>query len=347
MFEELTTSYLGMELRSPIIVGACPLTIEPEPVRQFCDAGAGAIVLPSILQEQVIHAAMKSDDPIAAIQESGYQPQQDRYNGGVENYLQTIRRLKDSCPIPIIGSLNGAVVGPWLTFAEEIQSAGADALELNWQRGIHAPDESADDVEERLLQIARDLCGRLSIPIAIKLNQQFTNLASIAHKLQHAGVDGLVLFSHRPHWDVNVDRLHWTIRWELSPTDYLGTILEGIIHARAGGLDLSIAASGGVRCGEDAIKAMIAGADVAMVTSEVYREGPDAIQNILQGISRYLSANHHGTLLDFQQLRPPVELTPERLMRLEYVDPLTSTRHYYDPTPHATTTSGDAFGHRR
>ncbi|MFG0290111.1 MAG: dihydroorotate dehydrogenase-like protein [Rhodopirellula sp. JB044] len=361
MSDDLTTTYLGMELRSPIVIGACPLTIEPETARQICDAGAGAIVLPSILQEQVTYSMLKRGAPIAAIQESGYQPQQDRYNGGVDNYLPTIERMKENLPVPVIGSLNGATDGQWLAFAKEIQNAGADALEFNWQRGMYDPDESADAVENRLVAISRDLCETLSIPIAIKLNQNFTNLASMARKLQQTGVDGLVLFSHRPHWDVNVDRMHWTVRWELSPADYLGTILEGLVHARTGGLDLSIAASGGVRTGEDAIKAMIAGADVVMVTSEVYREGPDAIQNIQQGIRRYLTAHHHSSLLAFQQLRPSVELTPQRLMRLEYVDPLTAptqslsqssspasaSANYYDPTTSNSTSSGDAFGHRK
>ncbi|WP_044301429.1 dihydroorotate dehydrogenase-like protein [Rhodopirellula sallentina] len=362
MSDDLTTTYLGMELRSPIIIGACPLTIEPETARQMCDAGAGAVVLPSILQEQVTYSMLKRDAPVAAIHESGYQPQQDRYNGGVDNYLPTIQRMKETLPVPVIGSLNGASDGQWLAFAKEIQNAGADALEFNWQRGMYDPNESADAVEDRLVEISRDLCERLSIPIAIKLNQNFTNLASIARKLEQTGVDGVVLFSHRPHWDVNVDRMHWTIRWELSPADYLGTILEGLVHARTGGLDLSIAASGGVRTGEDAIKAMIAGADVVMVTSEVYREGPDVIHNIQQGIRRYLTAHHHPSLLAFQQLRPAVELTPQRLMRLEYVDPLTSpsqspplsssmasttTYYYYDPTPSIPASYGDAFGHRK
>ena len=344
MSKELTTTYLGMELSSPVVVGACPLTIEPEHVRQMVAAGAGAIVLPSMLQEQITYGIMKAVDPVGAISESGYQPQQDRYNGGTANYLQTIRHLKTLCNVPIIGSLNGWSEGPWLDYADEIQAAGADALELNWQRGLSDPNESCEAVEARLIDLAGNLCNRLSIPVAVKLNQRFTNLASIAHKLQAVGVDGLVLFTHGPCWDVSIDRMHWTIRWELSPTESLGTILEGIVHVRTGGLDLSIAASGGVRTGEDAIKAMIAGADAVMVTSEIYRQGPDAIRKILQGVSQYLDISHHESLMAFQQARPNVELTSERLMRLEHIDPLTRSEHYDDPTP-ASTMTGDAYGH--
>ncbi len=346
MSKELTTKYMGMELSSPIVVGACPLTIEPEHVRQMVCAGAGAIVLPSMLQEQITHTMMKLHDPLGAISESGFQPQQDQYNGGTTEYRETIRNLKKLCQVPIIGSLNGSTEGPWLEYAEEIQAAGADAIELNWQDGMSDPHESCEAVEGRLIKLVTNVCNRLSIPVAVKLSQRFNNLASVAHRLQATGVDGLVLFAHRPQWDVSIDRMHWTIRWELSPPGSLGTTLEGIVHARTGGLDLSIAASGGVRTGEDALKAMIAGADVVMVTSEIYRQGPGAIQEILQGISHFLDTSTHDSLMAFQQSRPSVEFTSERFGRLEYVDPLTRSDHYADPMPEVSALTGDEYGHQ-
>lgn len=347
MTNALSTKYLGIELSSPVVVGSCPLTTAPEAVRQFVGAGAGAIVLPSMLQEQIVHWQTRSDDPLTALTNSGYQPQQDKYNGGVENYLATIAELKRLEAIPIIASINGGSAGPWLEYAKQIEASGADALELNWQPVIANPDESAAEVEQQLCDIVRTLSASVKIPIAVKLNQRFTNLASIAHQLVDAGAKGLIVFAHLPHWDVSIDRLHWTIRWELSPIDSLGSILEGIVRARTGGLGISIAASGGVRRSEDALKAMIAGADVVMVTSEIYRVGPDAIRMIVEGINRYLDASKFNSLQSFQQGRPPVPLSPEHLMRMEYVDPLTRSNHYYDPSPVATTQTGDAFGHPR
>ncbi len=138
--------------------------------------------------------------------------------------------------------------------------------------------------------------------------------------------------------------MSWTIGWQLSPIDSLSGTLEGIVRARAGGLDLSIAASGGIRTAEDAIKTIIAGADVAMVTSEIYREGPDAVRRMVEGISHFLDSSRYESLLAFQQARPAVELGPERLMRLEYVDPLTRSDHYL--TPSAKGERGDSFGHK-
>tara|TARA_R110002049_G_scaffold50370_3_gene143104 strand:+ start:145822 stop:146865 length:1044 start_codon:yes stop_codon:yes gene_type:complete len=346
MSSDLTTHYLGLELKSPIIVGSCPLTIEPELVRQLIDAGAGAVVLPSVLEEQIVYARMKYDDPLAAIEKSGYQPQHDKYNGGVENYLRTIRHLKANYPVPIFGSINGGISGDWIHYTKEIEDSGADGLEINWQPVVATPEQTADQVEEQLCEIVRRTRDLINIPIAVKLNQQFTNLSSIAHKLQNAGADGLVLFTHMPHWDVCIERMHWTIRWELSPVDSIGRILEGIVRTRTGGLDLSIAASGGVRSSEDAIKSMIAGADAAMVTSEIYREGPNAVHRIVEGIRWYLDTSPFRSLQELKSARPSVDFTSERRMRLEYVDPLTRSDHYIDPTPVPVREVGDAYGHK-
>ncbi|MDA8743533.1 dihydroorotate dehydrogenase-like protein [Rubripirellula amarantea] len=345
MSSELSANYLGLQLDSPVIVGSCPLTMSPESVRQFVLAGAGAIVLPSILQEQIVHQQLQASDPMAAIEQSGYQPQQDKYNGGVDCYLKTLELLKQRESVPIIASINGGASGKWLDFAKQIESSGADALELNWQPIITNPDEPAAEVESKLCDIVHKLCASVTIPVAVKLNQRFTNLAAIAHQMKTCGAKGLVLFTHVPHWDVSIDRMHWTIRWELSPTDSLGSILEGIVRARTNGLGMSIAASGGVRTGEDAIKSMIAGADVVMVTSEIYREGPDAIRKISTAIARFLDTSRFDSLQSFLKARPKVELGPERLMRLEYVDPLSRSNHYFDPTPVADINRGDSFGH--
>ncbi|EMI18587.1 dihydroorotate dehydrogenase 2 [Rhodopirellula maiorica SM1] len=346
MPSELACCYLGMELESPVLVGSCPLTMELETVRQLVDAGAGAIVLPSILQEQILYSRLLKNSPEHAIERSGYQPQQDRFNGGTEKYLQTIETLRANESVPIIASMDGIDDGDWIGYAKEIEASGANALEFNWHPAIFSPSESAEEIEERVCVIVRHLCASVSIPVAVKLSQRFTNLASMARKLQIAGADGVVLFSHLPQWDVSVDRGHWTIRWELSPINSLGLILEGIVRTRASEMDLQIAASGGVRSAEDAIKTMIAGADVVMVTSEVYREGPEVIRNIVQGISKFLDTGPYPSLADFLHARPVVKLGPKHLMRLSFVDPHTRSEPYFDPTPVVTSDTGDAFGHK-
>ncbi len=347
MTNSLAVKYMGLELSSPVIVGSCPLTISPESVRQFVGAGAGAIVLPSMLQEQIVYSQMQSSDPITAIGDSGYQPQQDKYNGGVENYISTIAELKQLERVPVIASLNGGSAGPWIEYAKRIEASGADALELNWQPIFADPRAPAAKVEQTLCDMVASLTSSLTIPVSVKLNQRFTNLASIAHQLQDAGAKGLAMFTHLPSWDVSIDRMHWTIHWELSPVNSLGSILEGLVRARSGGLSLSIAASGGVRTGEDAIKAMIAGAEAVMVTSELYRAGPEAICTIIDGIARYLERSPFDSVEAFQQARPAVQHRGGPMMRLEYIDPLTLSEHYFDPTPVVATQTCDAFGHPR
>jgi dihydroorotate dehydrogenase (fumarate) len=342
---DLTTKYLGLELRSPILVGSCPLTTMPEAVRQFVQAGAGAIVLPSLLQEQIINATKEGESSIAIDQGSGYHPQQDKYNGGVVNYLANLRELKSSFQLPVFASLNGSTEGNWLQFAKQLQDCGADALELNWQTSIASPEESADAVEMRFCKCIAKLRSMLTIPIAIKLSQRFTNIASIARKLHEAGADGVILFSHLPRWDVSIDRMHWTLRWELTPIDSVGEILEGIVRTRVGGLNLAIAASGGIRTGEDVMKVMIAGADVAMVTSEIYRHGPETIQKILAELVQNLESKKLPSIAAFKQLCPTPQSISQHRVRMELVDPLTSADRYFDPTPVDSIRSGDSFGH--
>lgn len=346
MTTELSTAYLGLKLETPIIVGACPLTLEPEKVRQMVDAGAGAVVLPSILQEQLDFARLKDQDPDGAVQRSGYQPQQDEFNGGPTAYLQTLAKLKDCCSVPVLANLSGTSRGSWLQFANEVEANGADAIELNWRSGVTGPTESSDHIESRLLDLVKDLRQRVTVPIAVKLTQHFTNLSAVASKLEKLGVDGLILFAHRPHWDVCVDRMQWNIRWELTPQQSLGAILEGIVHARTGAGKVSIAASGGIRTGEDAVKAMVAGADAVMIASEIYRAGPDAIRNILQGIRAFLDASRFQSLAEFLADRPAPDLCSDRLMHMEYVDPMIRSSDYPDPTPAPTHGRCDSFGHR-
>jgi len=298
------------------------------------------------LQEQIVHRLMKPTDPLGAIEQSGYQPQQDKYNGGAEKYLQMIDSLKNTCPVPVIASLNGSSAGPWLAYATEVESAGADAIEFNLQQAVFDMQESSNDIEARLCELIRQVHESVSIPVAAKISQRYTNLTSMARQLSNAGAAGLVLFTHMPHWDVSTDRMHWTIHWELSPIDSLGNILEGVVLASAGDHGMSIAASGGIATAEDAIKAMIAGATTVMVTSAVYRDGPDTIRNMVDGIERHLATSPYQTLADFHAACPKNHLGDERSLRLEYVDPLTRSETYFDPTPMVSRQTGDAFGHK-
>ncbi|TWU30563.1 dihydroorotate dehydrogenase-like protein [Novipirellula artificiosorum] len=346
MSSDLATTYLGMQLDSPVIVGACHLTIEPETVRQMVFAGAGAVVMPSMMQEQIVYQNLLDVDPDTAAQRSGYQPQQDNYNGGPTVYLDTIRELKAHTKVPIIGSLNGTSVGEWMSFATLIEAAGADAIELNFQPRISDPKQSAESIESEMCDMAHKVCESVTIPVAVKMSRRLTNLASCAHRIKNNGAQGVILFAHQPRWDIDIDRMQWTVRWELTPDDWISRTLEGIVRARSGGLGISIAASGGIRTSEDAIKAIIAGADVVMVTSEIFREGPDVIRKILSGLEQFMATKSYGSLKEFKQSRIPVETEASHWRQLEYLEPLTLSKQFVDRTPGMVHDTGDSFGHR-
>lgn len=341
----LKSRFLGLELASPVIAGSCPRNIDFESIRQLEIAGIGAIVLPSILEEQLVYQLKLKSNPIEASEQSGHSPQQDRYNGGPNEYLKTIAKLKAESSIPLIASVHGASIGSWLDYVSKIQDSGADGLELNWQIGRCDPNESGDEIESRMLQWVAAIREKLSIPIAFKMNAGFTNPASVAMRLQNEGINGLVLFAHRPNWDVDIDRMHWTIGWELSPVNSIGRTLQGLVETRTQNLQISVAASGGIRTGDDAMKSLIAGADVVMIVSEVYRQGPDAIKEVLAGMQRRLDLNRHSSLQEFLQSRPKFGEHPSYSMRSEIVDPLTCSLKYHDPTPVEKQISGDCYGH--
>jgi dihydroorotate dehydrogenase (fumarate) len=343
MLAKLACTYLNLTLKSPVIVGACSMTLEPESLRQLVECGAGAIVLPSIFQEQIAMQDQPSQDSQQASRHND--TKQEKYNSGPDGYLASIQRIKQLVSIPVIASMNGYRDGSWLGFAKNIEASGADALELNLQPIITGAQQTSDEIETQLCEMVQTISNSVSIPVAVKLTQRYTNLSNLARRLQSAGAAGVVLFAHEPRWDVALERMRWTIHWELTPIESIGTTVAGIVHARAGGVEISIAASGGVRSAEDAIKVMIAGADAAMMTSELYRSGPEAIRKIIRELERYLETNRFNTLADFQRARPTPETRAHQLVRRDYLDELTRSNRYDDPTPVATNQTGDRYGH--
>ena len=330
MATDLNVFYLKLPLKSPIVIGACHLTLELESVCQMISCGAGAVVLPSIYQEQIAHRDESHS----------------RYNGGPDQYLKSIQEIKRLANIPVIASMNGYCDGSWLEYAKLIEVNGADAIELNLQPNISNPAQRSEEIEEQLCEMVRRVCDSVSIPVAVKLSPRFTNLANMAHRLQVLGAAGVVLFAHETKWEVAINRLQWTSHWELTPVDSLGATVTGIIHAGLSGLDLSIAASGGVRTAEDAMKAMIAGADVVMITSEIYRSGPEAISRMVHGLERLIESQGFHSLAQLQQARPKPESRSQRSIRSESINPITRSTTYRDPTPVVEQKSGDRYGHQ-
>ncbi len=344
MYQDVTTRYLGIDLRSPIVVGSCPLTLRPETVRELAIAGAGAVVLPSLMQEQLTRWTDRhrvSDRVIPEVPRTELQEHEDAYNGGVESYLRTIPLLKRQCGIPIIASLNGCNDGPWLSVAKDLEAVGADAIEISVNPGACDPTFTAEQVERPLLDAVKRVRDTVSVPVAVKLLPFYTTLPNLAWKLTELGADAMVLFGREPVWEILNGDLVPTSHWQLSSPGLLQTTLSGLIRVRSAGPKLTIAASGGISTAVDVIHAVTAGADVAMVTSEIYRTGPDAVAHLVEGLCAYLKRNGFASFAALIADRRQRVIPRNRNTQVEPMLAPPEDKH----TPRVSQQQGDRWGH--
>ncbi len=347
MHTDVTTQYLGLRLRSPLVVGACPMTLKPETVRELTIAGVGAVVLPSLLTDpdcrRIAEQCNPSNGTAQPANGNGDAKREYDYGAGVDVYLRTISLLKRHTGIPIIANLSGNASGEWLEYVRQIEASGADAIELFLQTDTSNPSLDAGAVEKPLLNAVEKVCDAVSIPISIKLLPFFTSLPNLAWRLAEAGAAGAVLFGREPIWEMCNGELVATSNWSLSDYGQLQTTLSGLIRLRNSGPTMSIAASGGITTAKDVVRTVIAGADVAMVTSEVYRTGPDAIAHILEGIIHYLQREGLDSFEEFvARSKATMAATPERQSQLV---PMIHPDAYRDPRPEPSRRTGDRWGH--
>jgi dihydroorotate dehydrogenase (fumarate) len=274
---ELTTSYLGIQLRSPLVASASPLTADVAALRALDAAGVGAVVLPSLFEEQVEHelnqverlGTRAESNPEAT---SGYRPRLDGYNTGPVRYLDLVRRARAAVDVPVIASLNGTHPGRWARFAEALAGAGAAAIELNVLRVVADVQVSGREVEGEVLALVEAITRASQLPVAVKLSPAWSGLPAFAARLVDAGAAGLVLFGRAPHLEVDLATLEVRSVFGLSDPAERAEPLRwtAILH---GQVDASLAASGGVRSGRDAAELVLVGADVVMITSALLEHG--------------------------------------------------------------------------
>ena len=287
------TSYLGMRLEHPFIAGASPLGYHLDSVKRLEDAGCAAVVLHSLFEEQISRAyswrvaninVYEKDfaDVLQAFPEPGEYPQ------SPDAYAEHVYRVKRAVGIPVIGSLNGRTGESWLRFARVIEQAGADALELNLYEVATQLNASSPAIEERIVDIVKDLKGLIKIPLTVKLSPFFTALGNLAAQLDTAGADGLVLFNRFYQPDFDIRTLKPALHAELSTSAELMLRLRWIalLHGR---IRPSLALSGGVAVKEDGIKAILAGADAVQVVSALLRHGPGYVATLRKGLEDWLA----------------------------------------------------------
>lgn len=297
---DLTTTYLGLRLRTPFVPSASPLTRDLDEIKRAEDAGAGAIVLPSVFEEQL----RRESDELDAMLEKGvesfaealsYFPQVGEFRLGPDDYLEHIQKAKAATRLPVIASLNGTSVGGWTEYAKKTQDAGADALELNIYYIPTDPDLDGAAVEQTYLDILKAVKAAVSIPVAVKLSPFFSNMANMARKLDHAGADGLVLFNRFYQPDIDLDTLEVEHSILLSTPQARRLPLRWIAILY-GQVKAGLAATSGIHTAYDALKVFMAGADVAMLCSVLLRKGMSHIAVIEQEMRQWMEDHEYESV---------------------------------------------------
>jgi dihydroorotate dehydrogenase (fumarate) len=291
---DLSTRYLGLDLRSPIVASASPLTRDPDVARQLEDAGAAAIVLPSLFEEEILHDERQLHGALEAGTEHfaealDYFPAVHELTDAGEQYLRDLERVKARVSVPVIGSLNGATAGGWTEHASRIEAAGADALELNLYHVAADPTRDAADMEAADLSVIGAVRAQVHIPLAVKLSPYYSAMANFASHAVAAGADGLVLFNRFYQPDLDLETFDVVPRVELSSPWELRLPMRWIAILRPQlGTDVGLAATSGVSQGTDVVKALMVGADVAMMTSAVLLHGPRHIADVETELRRWM-----------------------------------------------------------
>ena len=325
---DLTTSYLGLKLRSPLVVSASPLSEDIDNLKRLEDAGAAAIVLYSLFEEQLKQDRLELHQRLEHGTESfaealSYFPEPDEFNLGPEEYLKHIAAAKKTTRIPIIASLNGSSTGGWTDYAQQIQQAGADALELNIYYIPTDMNLTGTEVELTYLEILKAVKSHVTIPVAVKLSPFFSNFANMAKRLDQAGANGLVLFNRFYQPDIELETL------EVKPNILLSTPMAARLPLRwiallHGKLKASLAATSGIHRASDALKMLMAGADVTMLCSTLLRHGIPQITTIESDLAAWLTEHEYESV---QQLKGSLSQKncpePAAFERSQYMKALT------------------------
>ncbi len=326
----LKTKYLGLELKNPIVPSSSPLMANIDAVKRLEDNGAAAVVMYSLFEEQILQEQKALDTFLSQGSESfaealQFFPQPEEFhNLHAEDYLEQIRRLKEAIDIPVIGSLNGVSAGGWMEYAQKIEQAGADALELNIYYIPTDPKMTAAEIEQMYIDDLKQVKKVTNIPVAVKLSPYFTSFANVAKRLDEAGADGLVLFNRFYQPDIDLETLDVVYDLEFSNSYELRLPLRWIAILY-GKIKANMAATSGIHTAEDVLKAVMVGADVAMIASVLFQKGPRHIGRMLNDIQSWMEAHEYESI---EQMKGSMSLKalhdPAAYMRANYMKTLQS-----------------------
>jgi dihydroorotate dehydrogenase (fumarate) len=301
---DLSTTYLGLELPHPLMPGAGPMADDLDTVRRLEDAGAAAIVMRSLFEEQI---AFEEATTFAVTEAHGhshgeagsYFPSPDAFALGPEEYLEQIRRIRRAVRVPVVASLNGATPGGWLRYARLVEEAGADALELNVYTLATDPNEDARTLEDRTVEMVREVRDTVRIPLAVKLSPFYTSFANFAHRLDQAGPAGLVLFNR--FWQPGIDVEELEVRRELHLSDSSELPLRlRWLAILSGNVRATLGVTGGVHTVLDVVQAVMAGAHAVQMVSALLRHGPEHLAVLRRDLAQWLEKHEYGSLREMR-----------------------------------------------
>jgi dihydroorotate dehydrogenase (fumarate) len=332
---DLSTSYLGLKLSNPIVPSASPLSQNLDGIRRLEDAGAGAVVMYSLFEEQIEYESHNLDHFLSYGTESygealSYFPDLGHYNIGPDEYLNLISSAKKAVDIPIIGSLNGASTGGWIEYATKIQEAGADALELNMYYVAADPEITGAEVNEMYLDVLREVRKHISIPLAVKISPYFASIAHMAKRFAEEGANGLVFFNRFYQPDFDLDKLEVVPNLMLSTPFAMRLPLRwvAILHGR---IPVDFAITSGVHTYDDVLKGLMAGAKVTMMAAELLKNGVGRIGVIKDEITRWMEEREYVSVQQMQgSMSQSNVANPAAFERANYMKVLQSWRA--DPT---------------
>ncbi|RIK30694.1 MAG: dihydroorotate dehydrogenase-like protein [Anaerolineae bacterium] len=329
---DLSTTYLGMPLRNPIVASASPLSRKIDRAKKLEEAGIAAIVMYSLFEEQIIHESLELDHYLNRGSDSfaealSYLPDGGLYGISPEKYLNQVAGLKKALTIPVIGSLNGVSKGGWTDYARRIEEAGADALELNMYyipTDIHT---TSDNIEDMQVELVAEVKSAIKIPLAVKLSPFYTSLPNFTKRLVEAGADGLVLFNrfYQPDFDLDELEIHHSL--DLSDSSDLRLPLRWV-SILYGKLNVDFALTSGVHTYTDALKAMMAGAKVAMMASNLLQFGEDVVGSILAYLQAWMKEHEYESIRQMQgSMSQKSVKEPEAFERANYMKVLNNFRN--------------------
>ena len=321
---DLTTDFLGLKLDNPFLPGSSPMADDLDVAKRLEDAGAPAIVLRSLFEEQVQAEEMATYEAVSAsmytsAEASSYFPDLEDYHFGPTAYLDHLRRMKEAVSVPVLASLNGVHPEGFVRYGRLVEEAGADALELNIYAPVIAPDRVGRSVEEEVVQLTAAVKQAVSIPVAVKLSPFYSSPANLAQRLEQHGADALVIFNRFYQPDIDIERL------EVARTLALSTSSELLLRLRwlailSGRVQTQLAVTGGVHTADDAVKALMAGADVVQIVSALLQRGPEYLGQRRRGVEIWLEEHQYESL---DQLRGSMSLDkvgePEAYERANYL----------------------------